>query len=166
MIANALQLVAHLRAANINGLERFDVCGDVVTLLLTGASTHGQYFVCEILSPYREGVAMPMHVHPDIDQAYMVLEGAMNFDLSGERGCLEKNQTLLIPRGTPHRVWTRGPGTCRGLMISTPADLEILYRQIGLPIQSSLPDMDLTVDDMEFLADRIFTQFHEQTAPA
>jgi mannose-6-phosphate isomerase-like protein (cupin superfamily) len=142
-------------------LERFEVCGDITTFLITQQASNGMCFMCEILSPYREGVAMPPHVHPDEDQAYHVLEGELSYIVGEQTGTIGPGKTLLIPRGTSHRVWTHGPTHARTLMLSMPGNLERVYRELGRPVQTAEPDLNLTVDEMSDIARHVFAMRSE-----
>lgn len=66
--------------------------------------------------PY--GSAPPLHVHHDEDEIFHILEGEMEFELGGERFVRRAGDTLIGPRGVPHRFRVVSPGGVRLLTIS------------------------------------------------
>ena len=55
----------------------------------------------------------PTHYHPSQEERFEVLEGEINVLLDGERRTLRKGDTLLVPAGTPHQMWTEAPARQR-----------------------------------------------------
>lgn len=44
----------------------------------------------------------PLHIHPHIDEIFIILEGEHLFQLGDEQFRLTAGDTIFIPRGTPH----------------------------------------------------------------
>jgi len=53
------------------------------------------------------GAVVPMHSHPH-EQAGFIVEGEMEFTISGEKRRLQKGDFFFVPGGTPH-TGTSGP---------------------------------------------------------
>jgi mannose-6-phosphate isomerase-like protein (cupin superfamily) len=51
------------------------------------------------------GSPPPAHYHPEQDEHFEVLEGALRVELAGVERDLGAGETLDIPRGTAHRMW-------------------------------------------------------------
>jgi mannose-6-phosphate isomerase-like protein (cupin superfamily) len=49
------------------------------------------------------------HLHPDSDEVFLVLEGALRVELPDETIDLGEGQLLAVPAGTPHRTSPVGP---------------------------------------------------------
>jgi mannose-6-phosphate isomerase-like protein (cupin superfamily) len=61
-----------------------------------------------------------MHVHRSDDEAWIVLEGRLGFQVGGEEREVVAGDSLLVPRGTPHAYWNPGPGPARYLLVMAP----------------------------------------------
>ena len=68
-----------------------------------------------------QGVKGPKrHIHAS-DQVYVILDGTIHVELSGEVFKVEKNSVVFIPAGTPHTNWYDGPGVETHIDILAPA---------------------------------------------
>jgi mannose-6-phosphate isomerase-like protein (cupin superfamily) len=67
------------------------------------------------------GKPPPAHYHPEQDEHFEVLAGALTVKVEGEERDLERGATLDIPRRTPHQVWNRGEVETRALWQTRPA---------------------------------------------
>jgi Cupin domain len=54
------------------------------------------------------GAAPPPHLHPEQDERFEVLAGAMRNRIAGEDGELREGEVLEIGRGTVHQMWNAG----------------------------------------------------------
>ncbi len=43
------------------------------------------------------------HSHPAEDELFLVLEGSLEMELTGQTVVVRKGEFLIVPRGTPHR---------------------------------------------------------------
>jgi len=59
------------------------------------------------------GAGAPLHVHKDVDEIFIVLEGALDLRLGDEQRLVEANHTIAIPAGVPHAFVAVGPGPTR-----------------------------------------------------
>lgn len=58
------------------------------------------------LPPHRQGP--PMHIHHVEDEEGLVTAGTLSAELSGKRLSVKSGETVLLPRGEPHRWWNDG----------------------------------------------------------
>src|SRR6185295_18198761 len=59
------------------------------------------------------GAGAPLHVHADVDEIFIVIEGTLDFRLGDERFKVEADHTIAIPAGVPHAFVAVGPGPVR-----------------------------------------------------
>ncbi len=75
----------------------------------------------------------PMHVHHAEDEAFLLLEGEVEFFLgAGVQRTARAGDFVFGPRGVPHRFEVRTP-RARMLVISTPGGSERFFRAMGEP---------------------------------
>jgi mannose-6-phosphate isomerase-like protein (cupin superfamily) len=63
----------------------------------------------------------PPHLHPNQDEEFVVQSGRMTAVIDGDERRLEPGDTLLIPRGTPHKMWNAGSESATALWRTRPA---------------------------------------------
>jgi mannose-6-phosphate isomerase-like protein (cupin superfamily) len=63
----------------------------------------------------------PPHLHPAQDEEFVVQSGQMTAWIDGEERRLEAGDTLLIPRGTPHKMWNTATDPAIALWRTRPA---------------------------------------------
>jgi quercetin dioxygenase-like cupin family protein len=68
-----------------------------------------------------KGKPPPAHYHPEQDEHFEVIEGALRAKVDGEERLLEAGDTLDIPRGTPHQIWNDGEEAARVKWETRPA---------------------------------------------
>lgn len=54
------------------------------------------------------GAAPPAHLHPEQDERFEVLAGAMRNRIAGQDGEMRKGDVLEIAHGTAHQMWNAG----------------------------------------------------------
>lgn len=59
------------------------------------------------------GAGAPLHVHRDVDEIFILLEGTLDFRLGDERRPVEANHTIAIPAGIPHAFVAVGASPVR-----------------------------------------------------
>ena len=59
------------------------------------------------------GSGAPLHAHQDVDEIFILLEGALEFRLGDEKRIVEANHTIAIPAGVPHGFVAVGPTPVR-----------------------------------------------------
>lgn len=107
-----------------------------VRILLDSATTNGKLAVVEEIGkgPY----ATPLHLHPDDDQTFIVLEGSLRAWVGGDRYDVDAGGVAFLPRGVPHAVRVTSPKV-RLLVVGTPAGEEELFRRAGWDLSQPLP---------------------------
>ena len=76
--------------------------GMLVTMKATAEQTGGEFILVEELAP--RGTATPLHVHPEDDESFYILEGELTFYLEdGEPLPASAGSFVHIPKGyVPH----------------------------------------------------------------
>jgi mannose-6-phosphate isomerase-like protein (cupin superfamily) len=62
----------------------------------------------------------PLHVHDEGDEAWYVIEGALEFRLGEDAVVARAGSAVLAPRGTPHTYRNAGATPARYLLVMTP----------------------------------------------
>lgn len=58
----------------------------------------------------RPGDGPPEHLHPRQEERFLVRSGAMGGRVGGREATLREGEELVVPPGTPHRIWNTGRG--------------------------------------------------------
>ncbi len=105
---------------------------DLLTLKATGAQTDGAFLLIEELA--RRGKTTPLHVHPEEEETFYVLEGEMLFHLDGSEQSLAAGGFASVPRGVPHAFVVTSE-VARSLILITPGSgaMEAFLRDAGEP---------------------------------
>jgi|RhiMetdeSRZDD1v2_1073273.scaffolds.fasta_scaffold29998_5 quercetin dioxygenase-like cupin family protein len=107
--------------------------GGLCVIKVPGESTGEQFTLCEQVMP--KGMSTPIHIQPDEDEVFYVLDGAMTFYLDGELIPAEPGAIVGIPRGSAHGFRVESE-TARFLVLNTPAGHERWFRAAGEPATS------------------------------
>ncbi len=141
---------AHWSAAGEG--ERLWFVGTTATIRVPGEAVEGRYALIEFLFPRHS--SPPLHTHPQ-DESFIVLEGTVTFVSGKERFELGPGGTAVFPGGVAHTFRVESE-TARALVLSTPAGLERLVRDAGVPAAAAtLPPADIPRPAPDELA-RIF----------
>ena len=108
------------------GEESPDPIGYPQRAKATGADTANGYTLHEMMKPPGEGP--PVHVHPDMEEAFYVLEGEFTFTVGQEEIVAPAGSFLLVPRGVLHGFRNSGGADGRYLRLFSPAPSEQLGR--------------------------------------
>jgi quercetin dioxygenase-like cupin family protein len=92
--------------------------GGLLTFKATGVQTAGAVLLLEVLQP--EGKTPPLHVHPEADETFYVLEGDLLVHVDGTEHRVHQGGVLVVPRGAPHTFVVTSQ-TARMLLAFTPA---------------------------------------------
>jgi quercetin dioxygenase-like cupin family protein len=87
------------------------------------------------LSVLEPGAGAPLHLHPDVDEILIVLDGTLDFRLGDERRVVGPGHTVSIPAGTPHGFTVIGTEPARfiGFMPKIGAFASARYLEGGPP---------------------------------
>jgi quercetin dioxygenase-like cupin family protein len=61
------------------------------------------------------------HVHQTMDETLCVVEGAIEFNIAGQRSLRPAGSVAFVPRGVHHGFVNRGPGRARVLITFSPS---------------------------------------------
>ncbi|MFP5451663.1 MAG: cupin domain-containing protein [Thermoleophilia bacterium] len=103
--------------------------GGRVEIRLSAGQTAGWLCVHDHRLP--PGAATPLHVQPDDDESFIVLEGTVRFHLAGEEVDAGADDALHVPRGTPHAFVVTSPDPARLLIVGTPAGHDRFFLAAG-----------------------------------
>jgi mannose-6-phosphate isomerase-like protein (cupin superfamily) len=67
------------------------------------------------------GAKPPAHLHPEQDEFFEALDGAMQTRIDGSAGEIRAGETLEIPAGTVHQMWNSGEQEAVLRWTTTPA---------------------------------------------
>jgi len=119
--------------------------GTLVTFKATTEQTGGRFSLLEQLAP--RGMATPLHVQPEDDESFYVIEGELTFYLGdGKPIPASAGSFVHLPAGTPHAFQVDSE-TARVLNLTTPQH-ESFMRAAGEPARERAlppegpPDMD------------------------
>jgi quercetin dioxygenase-like cupin family protein len=111
-----------------------------------GEAAGGQFTLCEQVMP--RGMSTPIHVQPDEDELFYVLDGTMTFYLDGKLIPAGRGGIVCIPRGAAHGFRVESE-EARFLVLNTPAGHERWFRAAGEPATS------LTLPPEQFDEERV-----------
>jgi quercetin dioxygenase-like cupin family protein len=93
--------------------------------LLSRNETGGRYTLVELAE--LPGYKTPLHIHPDADEAFYILDGTLTAEIAGKRYELTAGSSVIIPRGTPHAQGNFGKGPVRILVTTLPGGIEQFF---------------------------------------
>src|SRR5262245_50632670 len=102
--------------------------GNRFAVLVDSSQSGGAFALLEF--EQRDNVATPLHVHHDVDEGFLVLEGQFEFESAGESFEAGPDSFILLPRGRPHRyslIGDRG----RILTFFFPGGTEDYFRDVA-----------------------------------
>lgn len=105
------------------------VLGDNQTIKLTGKDTDGQFTLIEQFD--EPGVGIPPHIHYDEDELFFIIEGAIEYTISGEKKIGNEGDVVFFPRGISHSWEVIGNSKARTLLTIVPAGLEIMFLELS-----------------------------------
>jgi hypothetical protein len=79
-----------------------------------------------------EGLGSPWHVHPEEDEWFYVLEGALTFWVGDNCLSLKAGSFAFGPKGVPHTFYAEAGGA-RALVGFAPMQFEGFQREVGEP---------------------------------
>jgi quercetin dioxygenase-like cupin family protein len=113
--------------------DTFAFMGETVRILVAADRTDGAVAMLEHLAP--RGMATPLHVQPNEDEAFYVLEGRISLYLDGDRSEAGAGEVVWIPRGVPH-AFRVDSEQARIIALSVPGNHERFFRLAGDPVDA------------------------------
>ena len=116
---------------------------DSLAVILASFDETGQKLTfVEGLSPGGRGSMPPLHVHPDQEEAFYILEGSLRLYVGRDTFDIGPGQFRLAPRGIPHTFEVASTGTTRCLTWIT-GPFDEFVRDVGRPAtELRLPTAD------------------------
>jgi mannose-6-phosphate isomerase-like protein (cupin superfamily) len=105
----------------------------------TGEDTDGAF--CLLVDEPPAGWSLPPHSHRDAAETILVLEGAFEMTVAGERSRLTAGQSVNVPRGVVHASANVGERAGRRVVLFSPAGTERFFLEIGTAAPGA--DIDL-----------------------
>jgi quercetin dioxygenase-like cupin family protein len=106
--------------------ERAWFCGGgTFTWKVTGAESGAAFFMFE--DQLEQGKVTPLHLHPNADETFYLLEGEILLHIDGDEIALSAGGLAVFPRRVPHAFMVTSP-TARMLAFQNPAEGEAFYR--------------------------------------
>jgi mannose-6-phosphate isomerase-like protein (cupin superfamily) len=123
--------------------------GTLATVKATGEQTGGRYTLVEVLVPELPMEESLLHVHHFEDEGFYVLEGEMTFYVGDETIKARPGTFLFGPKDVPH-AFSVDSGPARLLFVLSPAGMEGLIREMGVPARSlDIPPPEEPPDEAE-----------------
>jgi quercetin dioxygenase-like cupin family protein len=132
---STLQTTVRARGA---GERRWFCGGGIHTWLATESETGGAYLLFE--DALDAGKVTPLHLHPEADETFYMLEGEVRLHIDGDEQTLAVGDIAIVPRGVPHAFMVTTP-TARMLCLQTPGGGEAFYRHASDPAGVGEPPM-------------------------
>lgn len=102
------------------GYRTFAARGSMMHFKALASIDDGDFSLMERTLP-AGGRRPPPHRHTNCSEAYFVLDGSVAVTIAGRDLVLEREESLLIPRGVAHTFGNQGPVDARLLVIHAPA---------------------------------------------
>jgi quercetin dioxygenase-like cupin family protein len=101
-----------------------------INVRLRGEETKGRLAVME--NSVAAGFpGPPLHIHPDFDETFYVLEGELTFQLGDERLTAGTGALVFAPGETPHTFANLSTADARILLLCTPAGFERYFDRLA-----------------------------------
>jgi len=113
-----------------------NILGMPLTMLCEAGETGGAWSLFEEQIPF--GMGPPAHRH-DWDEAYYILEGAVNFEVDGEQVESVKGDFNYLPRNTVHGFKGASELPARVLIFASPAHGSEFFHQLNEEVRT-LPE--------------------------
>lgn len=112
--------------------------GSRMTVLATADETGGAYGL--MVQQARRGFSPPLHCHAREDDAYVVLEGELTFQLDGAGRLVGAGSHVFLPRGVPHTFRVESE-TASWIELVTPGGAEAWHLECSDPaLHDGFPD--------------------------
>lgn len=118
------------------GERRWFYGGGMQTWKATSQETGGAFMIFE--DHLDGGKVTPLHLHPDADETFYMLEGEVLLHIDGESRQLGAGGISVIPRGIPHAFMVTS-ATARMLCLQTPGSGETFFREASEPAAEGDP---------------------------
>lgn len=134
---------AHITTADQGEPYWYD--GGLMTMKARPTDSCGSLSIIDVLVP--RGKATPLHMHPDAEETFYIIDGLLTVHVDGINHELSAGATSTIRRGTPH-AFTVGSDIAHLLVVFTPGGGEEYFIEAGEPAARrelppvAAPDLD------------------------
>ena len=118
------------------GEQRWFCGGGVFTWKATAQETGGAFLIFE--DDLDGGKVTPLHLHPEADETFYMLEGEILLHIDGHERRLGAGGIAVLPRGVPHAYVVTSP-KARMLCFQTPGSGEAFYLDASEPMSKGDP---------------------------
>lgn len=87
-------------------------------------------------------------MHDREEETISLLEGTLEVDIGDEKITMKAGETLLIPRGTPHRLMMAGDAPARYLVLCTPGGFDEFVEACASEGEASWPPASPSAEDI------------------
>lgn len=117
--------------------EAFWYDGGLMTMKTRPPDSGGSVSLVDVVVP--RGKATPLHVHPDAEESFYVVDGDITVHIDGTDHELTVGATTTVRRGTPHAFAVRS-STAHLVVVFTPGGGEQFFIEAGEPaVRRELP---------------------------
>jgi len=140
-----------VRAGQDRSGQPFEFLDATFTVKVSGRDNEGRCVIFDTLRRAKIGPAL--HLHPDLDEWFYVVEGEFKFQAGTEMLRLRAGDSLFVPREMVHAFVKTSEGPARLIVMHQPAgSMEEYFRLV-----SQLPDQSL--ESRKALAEKHGTRF-------
>lgn len=115
-----------------------NVLGMPLRFLCDAKDTQGAWSLMEEVIPL--GLGPPPHRH-DWDEAYYVIEGALEFEMDGKPVRVGSGDFAYLPRGTVHAFKGASPSPARVLIFAAPAHSSAFFEDLNREVRAIPGDL-------------------------
>ena len=116
--------------------DTLNVLGMPLRFLCDAEDTAGSWSLMEEAIPV--GLGPPPHRH-DWDEAYYVIDGALDFEIDGKSVRVESGEFTYLPRNTVHAFKGASPSPARVLIFAVPAHSSAFFKDVNREVRN-VPD--------------------------
>jgi quercetin dioxygenase-like cupin family protein len=113
------------------GEQRWFCGGGLFTWKADSEETGGAFMMWE--DKLDEGKVTPLHIHPDADETFYMLEGEVVVHIDGEERKVGPGGIAIFPRGVPHAFKVTS-AEAKMLCFQNPSGGEAFYRLASEPV--------------------------------
>ena len=115
-----------------------NVLGMPLRFLCDAEETDGAWSLME--EEIHVGLGPPPHRH-DWDEAYYVIEGALDFEMDGKQVRIERGDFAYLPRKTVHAFKGASPSPARVLIFAAPAHSSAFFEDVNREVRKVPEDL-------------------------
>jgi len=116
----------------------------------------------ELIADSRNGV--PMHIHQNEDEHFVILEGSMHIASGDERFDAPAGTTVTIRKGVPHAWCNLMDMSLWGLVVFSPGHIEDLFRAVAVRESDDIAVLAAKHGTL-FVGPPLLEEIHSVTSP-